>query len=156
MSQTFSQIYIHVIFAVKYRNSLILHDWEDELYKYITGIVTNKNQKMISINGMPDHIHLFLGLKPSCCLSNLVREIKKSSTKFIKRRKFCKCKFQWQEGFGSFSHSHSNISSVANYIKNQKAHHKKKTFRDEYLDCLIKNSIEYKKEYLFDFFEHLP
>ncbi len=102
MSGTFSQIYIQLVFAVKGRNSLISNLWEEELYKYITGIVRNKEQKMLAINGMPDHIHLFIGMKPSCCLSDLVREIKKSSNNFINEKKFTDFKFQWQEGYGAF------------------------------------------------------
>ena len=89
MSSSFSQIYIQVVFAVKGRQSLIYQSWEEELYKYITGIVQNKNQKMLAINGMPDHIHFFIGMKPSCCLSDLVREVKKSSNEFIKEKKLC-------------------------------------------------------------------
>ncbi len=109
MPGTFSQIYIQIVFAVKNRDSLIQPSWEEELYKYISGILKNKQQKLIAINGMPDHIHLFIGMKPSCCLSDLVREIKKSSTEFINEKKFSKFKFNWQEGYGAFSYSHSHI-----------------------------------------------
>jgi putative transposase len=100
---TFSQIYIQIIFAVKGRNSLIKTDWEDELYKYITGIIRNKDQNLLAINGMPDHIHILIGMKPNCCLSDLVREIKKSSNEFIKEKKFSKDIFAWQSGYGAFS-----------------------------------------------------
>ncbi|MGB3198419.1 MAG: IS200/IS605 family transposase, partial [Saprospiraceae bacterium] len=120
MPSTFSQIYIQVIFAVKGRNSLIHSSWEEELYKYITGIIRNKKQKLLAINGMPDHIHFFIGMKPTCCLSDLVREIKKSSNEFIKEKKLCKFKFQWQEGYGAFSYSHSSLDNVIDYINNQK------------------------------------
>ena len=109
MSGTFSQIYIQVVFAVKGRESMIQSSWEEELYKYITGIVKNREQKMLAINGMPDHIHFFIGMRPSCCLSDLVREVKKSSNDFIKEKKFTKFKFQWQEGYGAISYSHSNL-----------------------------------------------
>ena len=149
MPGTFSQIYIQVVFAVQNRESMIQPSWEEELYKYISGIVRNKEQKMLAINGMPDHIHFFIGMKPSCCLSDLVREIKKSSNDFIKEKKFSKFKFNWQEGYGAFSYSHSQIDSVIKYILNQKEHHKKQTFRDEYLDFLKKFEIEFKEEYLF-------
>ncbi len=132
MAGTFSQIYIQVVFAVKGRESLIQASWEDELYKYIAGIVGNKEQKMLVINGMPDHIHFLIGMKPSCCLSDLVREIKKSSNDFIKDKKFSKYKFQWQEGYGAFSYSHSALDNVIAYINNQKEHHKKHSFKDEY------------------------
>jgi REP element-mobilizing transposase RayT len=153
MSSTFSQIYIQVVFAVKGRHNLIHSSWEEELYKYITGIVTNKKQKLLAINGTSDHIHILIGLKPSCRLSDLVREIKKSSNVFIKEKRFTKYKFEWQEGYGAFSYSHSALDNVIAYIKNQKEHHKKRTFKEEYLDFLKKFEIEFKDEYLFDFTE---
>lgn len=153
MSGTFSQIYIQLVFAVKGRNSLISNLWEEELYKYITGIVQNKNQKMLAINGMPDHIHIFIGMKPSCCLSDLIREIKKSSNSFIKEKEFSKYKFEWQEGFGAFSYSHSSLDNVIGYINNQKEHHKKRSFKEEYIDSLRKFNIEFKNEYLFEWLE---
>ena len=153
MPGTFSQIYIQVVFAVKGRESMILPLWEEELYKYISGIVRNKEQKMLAINGMPDHIHFLIGMKPSCCLSDLVREVKKSSNDFIKNKKFSKFKFQWQEGYGAFSYSHSNLDNVIKYIINQKEHHKKKTFKEEYLAFLKKFEIEFKDEYLFEWIE---
>ncbi len=153
MPGTFSQIYIQVVFAVNGRNSFIHSSWEEELYKYITGIVQNKEQKMLAINGMPDHIHFLIGMKPSCCLSDLVREIKKSSNEFIKENKLCKFKFNWQEGYGAFSYSHSGLNNVIAYIMNQKEHHKKKTFKEEYIDFLTKFEIEHKPEYLFDWVE---
>lgn len=147
---TYSQIFIQIVFAVKRRESLIHSSWEEELYKYISGIITNKGQKLLAINGMPDHLHILIGMKPSCCLSDLVREIKKSSNDFIQVRRFTKFKFQWQEGFGAFSYCRSELNNVINYIKNQKAHHHKKTFKEEYIDFLEKFEIEFKDEYLFD------
>ena len=153
MAGTFSQIYIQIVFAVKGRESKIQLSWEEELYKYITGIVRNKEQKILAINGMPDHIHFFIGMKPSCCLSDLVREVKKSSNDFIKERKFSKFKFQWQEGYGAFSYSHSNLDNVIKYIMNQKEHHKKKTFKEEYLEFLKKFEIEFKDKYLFEWID---
>lgn len=150
MSSTFSQIYIQIVFAVKGRESLIDYSWEEDLYKYISGIVQNKGQKMLAINGMPDHIHIFIGMKPTCCLSDLVREIKKASNEYIKEKKFKRGNFQWQEGFGAFSYSHSNIDNVIKYILNQKEHHKTKTFKEEYHDFLEKFEIEFKEEYLFE------
>ena len=131
MSSTFSQIYIQIIFAVKGQESLIHSSWEEELYKYISGIIRNKEQKLIAINGMPDHIHILIGMKPTCSLSDLVREIKKSSNEFIKEKAFVKGKFNWQEGYGAFSYSHSSIDNVIAYIKNQNEHHIKKSFKDE-------------------------
>ena len=153
MSGTFSQIYIQVVFAVKGRESLIQTTWEEELYKYITGIIRNKGQKLLAINGMPDHIHILVGLKPSCCLSDLVREIKKSSNDFIKEKGFIKYKFNWQEGYGAFSYSHSALDNVIAYIENQKQHHRTKTFKQEYLEFLEKFKIEYKNEYLYEWIE---
>lgn len=153
MSGTFSQIYIQVVFAVQNRNALIDTSWEEKLYRYITGIVQNKEQKMIAINGMPNHIHFFIGMKPSCCLSDLVREIKKSSNDFIKDNQLTKFKFNWQQGYGAFSYSHSQIDAVAKYVMNQKRHHKKQTFREEYIDFLKKFNVQYDEKYLFDWME---
>src|SRR5947207_14593316 len=129
MAGTYSQIYIQIVFAVKGRDSLIQMEWEERLYQYITGIVRNNEQKMLAINGMPDHIHFLIGMKPSCCLSDLVREIKKASNDFIKEKKFSKLKFNWQEGYGAFSYSHSQLTDVITYIMNQKQHHKIKSFK---------------------------
>ena len=152
MPSTYSQIYLQVVFAVQGRQSLIQRDWEEELYKYITGIVQNKHQKMLAINGVSDHIHFFIGMKPACCLSDLVREVKKSSNEFIKEKGFCKG-FYWQDGYGAFSYSHSQLSTVINYVMNQKEHHRKTTFREEYLKFLRKFEIEYEDKYLFDFLD---
>jgi putative transposase len=153
MAGTFSQIYIQVVFAVKGRESLIQKEWEERLYQYITGIIRAKEQKLIAINGMPDHIHIFIGMKPSCCLSDLVREVKKSSNDFINENKLSKFKFSWQEGYGAFSYSHSQIDAVAKYILNQKEHHRKITFKEEYVDFLKKFEIEYDEKYLFNWME---
>ena len=150
MAGTFSQIYIQVVFAVKGRESLISSLWEEELYKYISGIVTNKGQKILAIQGTSDHIHFLIGMKPSCCLSDLVREIKKSSHQFIEDKKFLKYRFQWQEGYGAFSYSHSSLDNVIKYIMNQKEHHKKQSFKDEYMAFLKKFDIAFKDEYLFE------
>jgi len=153
MPGTFSQIYIQAVFAVKGRQSLIHADWESELYRYITGIIRNKKQKLLAINGMPDHIHILIGMKPSCCLSDLVREVKKASNDFINERQFVRGKFQWQEGYGAFSYSHSSLDQVISYINNQKEHHRKKTFREEYLEFLQKYEVDFKDEYLFEWIE---
>lgn len=153
MSNTFSQIYIQLVFAVKGRENLISSAWEKELFKYITGIVRNKDQKMLAINGVADHIHILIGMKPTCCLSDLVREIKKSSNEFINERKFLNHKFYWQEGYGAFSYSHSALGNVINYINNQKEHHENRTFRDEYTEFLKEYKVDYKDEYLFDWIE---
>ncbi|MBZ9786018.1 IS200/IS605 family transposase [Psychroflexus sp. CAK57W] len=150
---TFTQIYIQIIFAVQGRVSLINPDWEGELYKYMSGIVRNKGQKMLAINGIPDHIHFLIGMKPSCCLSGLVREVKKSSNTFIAEKKFTKYPFAWQSGYGAFSYSHSSLGNVIAYINNQKEHHKMKLFKDEYKLFLTKFNIEYKDDYLFEWIE---
>jgi len=150
---TYTQIYIQTIFAVKGRDCLIYPEWEDRLYKYMTGIVQNKGQKMLAINGMPNHIHFLIGMKPSCCLSDLVREVKKSSNEFVNENKFSKFRFSWQEGFGAFSYSHSQLDDVISYIMNQKEHHRKKTFQEEYTDFLTKFKVEYDEQYLFEWNE---
>jgi len=153
MPNTFTQIYIHSVFAVQGRQSLIRPEWEDKLYKYITGIVQNKEQKMLAINGMPDHIHFLIGMKPTCCLSDLVREVKKSSNDYIKDNKFTKYKFSWQEGFGAFSYSRTQIDSVVKYILNQAAHHRQRTFRTEYETMLKEFAIDFDSRYVFKWFE---
>lgn len=150
MPNTYAQIYIQVVFAVQNRNALIQVVWEEKLYKYITGIITNKGQKLIAINGAADHIHIFIGMKPDCSISDLVREVKKSSTKFINNEKLAPYKFNWQEGFGAFSYGHYEIDSVYNYVMNQKTHHKNVSFKEEYLEFLKKFKVDYKTEYLFD------
>ena len=149
MANTYTQIYIHIVFAVKYRQSLISDKFKDELYKYITGILKNKNQKLISINGMPDHTHLFVGMKPEMAISDLVRDVKSNSSKFINDKRFTKGKFEWQDGFGAFSYSYSQIDNVVKYIQNQEEHHKKKTFKEEYIGLLKKFEIKYDETYLF-------
>lgn len=150
MAGTFSQIYIQVVFAVKGRENLINKTWKDELNKYIAGIIKGKDQKPIIVNGMPDHIHAFIGLRPSMAISDLVRDIKNNSSNFINEKKFVKGKFSWQEGYGAFSYSHSQIQNVYDYILNQEEHHKKKTFKEEYLDFLNKFEVEYNEQYLFE------
>ena len=128
---------------------MIANFWEESLYKYITGIVKNKDQKLIAINGVADHIHFLISIKPNCCLSDLVREIKKSSNEYIRNENFCKT-FFWQEGYGAFSYSHSQLGNVINYIQNQKIHHQRSTFKEEYVDLLQKFEIEFDAKYLFD------
>jgi putative transposase len=154
MSGTFSQIYIQLVFAVKGRESLISSTWEEKLYRYITGIIKQHNQKSIAINGMPDHIHILLGMKPSCCLADLVREIKKSTNQYIKENGLIKNKFRWQDGYGAFSYSHSTLNKVIDYIIDQKEHHKLRTFKEEYFEILKKFEVEHKNEYLFEWIEH--
>jgi REP element-mobilizing transposase RayT len=153
MANTFSQIYIQVVFAVKGRESLISKSWKDELYKYITGICTNNNQKLIAINGVADHIHILIGLKPSMALSDLVKDIKSNSSKFINEKKFVKGKFSWQEGYGAFSCAHLQLDVVIKYIENQENHHATKSFKEEYLTFLKSFQVEYDEKYLFEWIE---
>jgi REP element-mobilizing transposase RayT len=153
MAGTFSQIYIQVVFAVKGRGNFLQDPWRDEVFKYISGIIKGKNQKPIIVNGVKNHIHIFVGLKPSMAISDLVRDIKNNSSNFINEKKWVGGKFSWQEGFGSFSYSHSQIEQVYNYILNQEKHHKQKTFKEEYLEFLKKFDIEYDERYLFDWEE---
>ncbi len=153
MAGTFFQIYIHVVPAVSGRESLIEPSWEERLYQYITGVVQNKDQKMLAINGMPDHLHFFIGMKPSCRLSDLVREVKKSSHEFINKEKLCKFNFSWQEGYGSFSYGHSQIDDVVKYVLNQKQHHEIKPFKQEYQEFLTKYQIQFDQKYLFDWMD---
>ena len=150
MANTYTQIYIHIVFAVKGRQNLISKNWNEELYKYITGIITNEDQKLIVINGMPDHIHILIGFKPNKALSDLVRDIKANSSRFINEKRWINGKFEWQTGFGAFSYNHSQLTNVINYIQNQEEHHKKKTFKEEYVEFLKAFEIDYKNEYIFD------
>ena len=153
MANTYSQIYIQIVFAVKGRQNLIAKENREELHKFITGIVTNREQKLLAIFAMPDHVHILVGLKPSISISDLVRDIKAGSSKFINDSKWIKGKFNWQEGFGAFSYSKSNLDNVVKYILNQEERHQKKTFKNEYLDFLEKFEIEYDSKYLFDWVE---
>jgi putative transposase len=150
MPGTFSQIYIQVVFAVKGRENRINRNWAPQLHKYIAGIIKGKNQKPIIVNGMPDHIHVFIGLRPVMSIADLVQDIKSNSTNFINENKFVKGRFSWQEGYGAFSYSHSQIENVCNYILNQESHHQKKSFKEEYTDLLKKFEIQYEEKYLFD------
>lgn len=153
MPGTFSQIYIQYVFAVKGRNNLLQKEWRDEVFKYIAGIITGKNQKSIIVNGVDDHVHILVGLKPSMCVSDLVRDIKNNSSNFITEQQYLKGKFEWQEGYGAFSYSHSQLNNVYDYILNQEEHHRTKSFREEYLDFLHKFEIEFNEKYLFDWLE---
>ena len=153
MAGTFSQIYIHVVFAVEGRENLIGKQIKEELNKYIAGIIKGKGQKPIIVNGMPDHVHVFVGLKPAMAISDLVRDIKNNSTNFINDKKIVKRKFCWQDGFGAFSYGHSQIGNVYNYILNQEQHHTKRKFKDEYLELLKKFEIPYDDKYVFDWIQ---
>lgn len=153
MADTYTQLYIHLVFAVKYRQSLIHESFRDELEKYICGIVNEKRHKPLSIYCMPDHIHLFVGLNPAEAISTLVRDVKRASTALVNNKKWVGSRFQWQEGYGAFSHARSQLDTVVRYILNQPVHHKKQVFRDEYLDMLQKAGIDYQPQYLFEWFD---
>jgi REP-associated tyrosine transposase len=153
MANTFSQIYIQTVFAVENRQSLITPDFREDLYKYITGIVRNQGQKLIAINGMPDHVHILIGLKPAMALADLVREIKADSTNFINQEKLVRGRFNWQEGYGAFSYGHSQLDSIIRYIQNQERHHRRQSFKDEYMTLLRKFDIAFDEKYVFKFIE---
>lgn len=153
MASTYSQIYIQYVFAVKGRQNLLHKAWREEVFKYISGIIKAKDQKPIIVNGVADHVHVFVGLKPSMCISDLVRDIKNNSSKFINEQGWINGKFSWQEGYGAFSYSHSQIDNVYHYILNQEEHHRKKTFKEEYLEFLQKFEVEFDDKYLFDWLD---
>ena len=149
MPNTYTQIYIHIVFAVKDRQNLIPKQHKAELHGYIMGIIRNKKQTLIQINSMPDHIHILVGVTPNTAISDLVRDIKANSTKFINRKQWVVGRFEWQEGFGAFSYARSQLDAIVNYIRNQEKHHSRKTFREEYLDILKRFNIPYDERYVF-------
>ncbi|MCI4444002.1 MAG: IS200/IS605 family transposase [Lentimicrobium sp.] len=149
MANTYTQIHVQFVFAVKYRNGLIQPSIKAELYQYISGILKPHNHKLLAINGMPDHIHIFIGMRPTQSISDLMQDIKGNSSKWINEKNFLKIKFEWQEGYGAFSYSKSHVNNVIDYIKNQEEHHKKESFRDEYLKFLKAFEIEYDERYIF-------
>jgi len=149
MANTYTQIYLHIVFAVEGRQNLIAPEHNDELQKYITGIVTAQKHKLIAINNMPDHLHLLVGLRPDAALSDLVRDVKAGSSKFINEKRWVMGRFSWQEGFGAFSYARSQLGAVIRYIQYQQKHHAKKSFRDEYLELLEKFGVEYDRKYIF-------
>jgi putative transposase len=152
MANTYTQCYFQLVFAVKNRDALIKIDWKDALEKYITGIVQNHHHKILAIGSMPDHIHILIGYNVNQLIPDLVEEIKTSSNLWIKEKRLSKFKFEWQKGYGAFTYSRSQIDTVVKYILTQKEHHRKKLFKEEYLEILEKNNIEFKEEYLFEFF----
>ena len=158
MANTYTQLYVQIIFAVQGRQSLVPKQHKDELYKYITGIVQNEDRghKLLVINGMPDHVHVFIGLNPKQALSDLVRDVKASSSGFINEKQWLRSGFSWQEGFGAFSYSRSHLDRVVKYILNQEEHHRKQTFKEEYLKMLKAFDVEYDERYLFKFIDDEP
>lgn len=152
MPNTYSQLFVQLVFAVKGREAAIAEPLREPLQQYIAGIVRQQGQKLLAIYCMPDHLHLLIGMEPTCCLSDLVREIKRSSTVYIKNELRPGRAFYWQEGFGAFSYAKSQVDVVCRYIHNQPTHHRKRTFRDEYLDFLQKFEVEYDERYLFEWY----
>lgn len=152
MPNTYTQLYVQIVFTVKGRENLISKNNREELHKYITGIVQKRDQKVLAVFCMPDHVHILVAIKPSIALSDLVRDIKAGSSKFITDQKWAG-KFSWQEGFGAFSYSRSQIDNVIKYILNQEEHHRKMTFREEYIDFLKKFEVDYDPDYLFEWID---
>jgi len=150
MANTYTQIYIQVVFAVQGRQNLIRPERKEELHKYITGIITRHDQKLLAIHAMPDHIHILIGLRPSMALSDLVGEIKTGSTNHINKNRWVAGKFSWQEGFGAFSYGHSQLDDVIPYIQNQEAHHKRRGFQEEYQEFLTRFNVPFDERYLFE------
>lgn len=149
MANTYTQIHLQIVFAVQNRKSLISNSWKDDLYKYITGVIQNNGHKLLQINGMPDHIHILLGLRPVQSLSELMKQVKQDSSKWINNNRLTSERFSWQEGYGAFSYSKSQLPRVINYIQNQEKHHKKRSFREEYLALLEAHGIDYDERFIF-------
>ena len=152
MANTFTQCYIHLVFAPKNREALISKEWKDNLERYMTACIQKRKHKLLAINAQKDHVHILIGYHLSDLIPDLVSNIKTASTTWIKENNFCKYKFEWQKGYGAFTHSKSQIHQFVSYILNQDVHHKKRNFREEYLEILHKNDVQYDEEYLFDFF----
>ncbi|MEI9947207.1 MAG: IS200/IS605 family transposase [Chitinophagaceae bacterium] len=149
MANTYTQLHVQFVFAVKYRAALIEKEWKDELHKYITGIIQENGHKMLQVNNMPDHIHILIGMRPTQSIASLVQNIKSESSKWIKEQKFCESPFAWQEGYGAFSYSKSHVADAVRYIQNQEVHHQKETFIEEYKHFLKAFEIEYEDQYVF-------
>ena len=153
MANTYSQISIHAVFAVKGRQNLITNDWRDMLHGYIAGIINNLDAKSLAVGGWKDHVHIFFGLPVTICIADLMRIVKSNSSKWINEQRFVKGKFQWQSGYGAFSYSRSQRDKVINYIMTQEKHHREVSFKEEYLKMLSDFKLDYDEKYLFDFFD---
>ena len=153
MANTYTQLYVQIIFSPLGRQNLIHNEIKNDIYKYIVGIIKKKNQKPMIINGMPDHVHILISFSPDIAISDLVRDIKSNSSNFINENKLIPGKFSWQKGFGAFTYSKSQVPRVARYIENQEEHHRMKTFKEEYLELLEKFEVDYKKHYLFEWYQ---
>lgn len=150
MAGTFSQMYVQIVFAVRLRKPLLMNPWRQDVFKYMASIIEAKGQKSMIVNGVEDHVHILVGLRPSMSISDLVRDVKNNSSKFINSKGFVKTQFQWQGGFGSFTYSHSDVDNVYKYILRQEEHHSKATFTSEYLDLLESHNADYDPRYVFD------
>lgn len=155
MANTYTQLYVQLVFAVKGREHLIPKAHKEQVQKYMTGVIQGRKHKLLEINCMPDHSHIFIGLHPDQSISDLVEETKTATTKFIKKQPWMQFDFSWQKGFGAFSYARTQLEAVVNYIRNQEAHHQKRTFREEYLDFLNKFEVPFEEQYLFDFYDDL-
>ena len=153
MANSYTQIYIQYVIVPKWRRNILLPTFDEKVRKYITGIVKKRNSTMLAINNVTDHMHIFVGLHPSVSVANLAKDMKGLSSKFINDNQFLKHKFEWQSGYGAFSYARSAFDNVIRYIDNQQEHHKKKTFKEEYIEFLNKFEVEFKDEYLFEFYE---
>lgn len=153
MANTYTQITIQIVFAVKGRENFIKPVFKDELFKYMAGIFRNKRQKLLCINGMPDHVHILIGLEPTMALSDLMRDVKANSSRFVNEQRWLPWRFEWQNGFGAFSYSRSQRPAVIRYIEQQERHHAKRSFQDEYLEMLKKFEVEYDAKYVFEFYD---
>jgi len=149
MANTYTQIHIHMVFAVQNHECIIKKSWKDELFKYMTGIIQNHNHKVLALNGMPDHVHILIGMRPTQSLSELMQDIKGDSSKWINQKGFVRGKFSWQEGYGAFSYSKSHVDKAIDYIKAQEKHHQKKSFMEEYREFLEKFEVDYDERYIF-------
>lgn len=149
MANTYSQIHVQVVFAVQNRESLIGSKWKNELYRYISGIIQNHKHKVITINGMPDLVHILIGLRPSQSISELMQKVKGDSSKWINQKGFVLGKFSWQEGYSAFSYGKSQVDDVIDYIKSQEIHHQRKTFKEEYKQFLEKFEVDFDEQFVF-------
>lgn len=153
MANTYTQLYVQIVFAPKGRESLIPKKHKEQVNQYMTGVIQERKHKLIAIECMPDHVHIFVGLHPTQSIADLVSDIKTASSKFIKKQSWMPFAFSWQDGYGAFSYSRSHIDAVVKYILNQEEHHKKRTFREEYLDFLNKFEVPFDERFLFEFYD---
>ena len=149
MANTYTQIHIQAVFAVRNRQCLINKEWKADLYKYMTGIIQNYDHKVLQINGVSDHVHIFFGMRPTQSISDLMKQVKQDSSKWINTQGFLKQHFSWQSGFGAFSYAKSEVPRLIRYVKNQEEHHRKQTFMEEYLGLLEEFGVEYDERYVF-------